>query len=274
MAWSEKEKPSPLDNQPIPGLLFLDGDLIARTKEPDLAADWAEQYKGLKYPVIVFPSGDSADISDVHPDQPTVAILRAMRLPIYDTRDSAYETAQTLLEPDWRVEKHGENQLDLWLGKPDGEYLRISYDNAQRLMTNMEHISTPPKHTAEQLRSLKDQILERFYQLPQEHQASLALAILRHVVTSNMGEWMLGAVATLYLEPPDPKDSTLVIPAVTRQHLAELDITNRELVSLTDDDLDEIARLMQEAYMNELFWEELLFATQHVLSKKGKPGLP
>src|SRR4051812_1383981 len=48
MGWIEKGEPSPFDQQPISGLFFLDGDLLAR----EFKQDWT---KGQKFPTIVFP---------------------------------------------------------------------------------------------------------------------------------------------------------------------------------------------------------------------------
>src|SRR5258708_39568656 len=97
MGWIEKAEPTPLDTQPIPGLLFLDGDLIARTQEPDLPRDWAEEFRGLKYPVVIFPSGTEGSVVSEE-GEILVCIHREMRLPYFSDREGGYEQATTLAE--------------------------------------------------------------------------------------------------------------------------------------------------------------------------------
>src|SRR5258708_39258596 len=98
MAWTEKYKLTSFDTQPIPGLLFLDGDLIARTQEPDLPRDWAGEFLGLKYPVVIFPSGAEASVNTDDTGHVLVSIHRQMQLPYYADRESAYTHAQVLAE--------------------------------------------------------------------------------------------------------------------------------------------------------------------------------
>src|SRR5258708_16793182 len=98
MAWTEKYKLTSFDTQPIPGLLFLDGDLIARTQEPDLPRDWAREFRGLKYPVVIFPSGSEASLITDEAGHVLVGIHRQMQLPYYDDRESAYTHAEALVE--------------------------------------------------------------------------------------------------------------------------------------------------------------------------------
>ena len=43
MSWTEKEKPTSFDDQPIPGMFYLDGDVVAEF----VGRDWT---RGEKYP--------------------------------------------------------------------------------------------------------------------------------------------------------------------------------------------------------------------------------
>src|SRR5437016_222390 len=105
MAWTEKATPTPFDTQPISGLLFLDGDLIARMREPDLPLDWAKEFRGLKYPVIMFPSGAEASVITDDTNQVLVCIHRQMRLPYFTDRERAYKQATTLAEDQQTVKR-------------------------------------------------------------------------------------------------------------------------------------------------------------------------
>jgi hypothetical protein len=55
MSWYKKEQPTPFDDLPIPGLQFLDGDMLALL----LNQSWT---RNQKYPIVVFPSGVKCDI--------------------------------------------------------------------------------------------------------------------------------------------------------------------------------------------------------------------
>jgi hypothetical protein len=55
MAWLEKDQPTSFEDQPLEGLFFLHGDIIAE----EVGRDWT---KGHKYPRIAFPSGLKFDL--------------------------------------------------------------------------------------------------------------------------------------------------------------------------------------------------------------------
>jgi hypothetical protein len=87
MAWLEKGQHTPFENQPIDGLFFLDGDMMARKYR-----QFGTQ--GLKYPTIVFPSGRLCDLwNSSEPGNAVVHIFGEMDLPLKDTRDEALSQA-------------------------------------------------------------------------------------------------------------------------------------------------------------------------------------
>ena len=55
MGWVEKGQPTAFDDKEIPGLYFLDGDVVAEY----VGQDWT---RGQTYPLIVFPSGVECDL--------------------------------------------------------------------------------------------------------------------------------------------------------------------------------------------------------------------
>src|SRR5579859_3878891 len=110
MPWTPKEIPTPFDHEPISGLYFYIGDVIATIREPDLPDHWADDLRGLKYPQVEFPSGIIADIVEGTTGF-LVCLLREMRLPFTDTRDAAYLRVLSLLEPQQKVVKVGESGL-------------------------------------------------------------------------------------------------------------------------------------------------------------------
>ena len=134
MGWIEKDKPSPLDNQPIEGLFFLDGDAMARF----VNRDWTEGYK---LPLIAFPSGKEYELwPSGNPDTvATVHLFGELDLALQgDTRDGAYERAYHIAEQcGYAVHKVGDNQLEVW-GNDSDEHLLLTYDDEVRRMVNVE----------------------------------------------------------------------------------------------------------------------------------------
>ncbi len=123
MAWTEKEKPTPFDAQPIRGLYFLDGDVVARR----IGRDWTA---GQKYPMVAFPSGVECMLwESSDPDQVGIVhIYGEMDLPLQDTRDKAFEQANAIAaQCGYLVRRVGEDQLEVW-GHDDDEHYLIRYD--------------------------------------------------------------------------------------------------------------------------------------------------
>src|SRR5579864_9852750 len=88
MAWTEKAYTSSFDTRPIPGLFFLDGDLVARK----LDQPWTI---GMKYATIAFPSGAHCTLREsVDPDNAIVHIFGDMDVRLHDTRDVALQETQ------------------------------------------------------------------------------------------------------------------------------------------------------------------------------------
>ncbi|MBI1280118.1 MAG: hypothetical protein GC179_18460 [Anaerolineaceae bacterium] len=128
------------------------------------------------------------------------------------------------------------------------------------------------KPTAEELLQTKDNVLEQWRLLPAEHQATMLLVLLKEIADSDMNDWTRNAIVTLASMSEHPQHF-LPNPIVTRERLAELDIDEQQLTSLTDDDLVAIAESIQESYSHDEFWEEIMdqvleFHTEQVLKAK------
>ncbi len=90
--------------------------------------------------------------------------------------------------------------------------------------------------------------------------------------------WMLDALARLYPPMTEQPQSLLPPLSVTRATLAELDIPDEQLATLTEDDLATIAMRIQFHYSHDEFWDELRvlildFHTREVLREKGVHGV-
>jgi hypothetical protein len=137
MGWIEKSRPTPFDDKPIPGLRFLDGDVVARKIGRD---DWTA---GQKYPEIVFPSGEQCDIWESSNPEVwgIVHIAGEMDLPFRDNRDRAFEQASDIAEQvGYVVRKVGENGLEFYGLDEDENYL-IVYDNDTGQMKDVVRIT-------------------------------------------------------------------------------------------------------------------------------------
>lgn len=134
------------------------------------------------------------------------------------------------------------------------------------------------KLTPEELLQTKDRVVEQWRLLPAEHQATMLLVLLKSIDNADMSAWTRNAITTLY-PPPEQIDPLVSVPLVTRDKLAQLDIPEEEISSLTDRDLSAIASRIEAAFTREEFWNEVFhqaleFHTEQVLlAKRSKPFL-
>ena len=132
MAWYPKETPTPFDNEPIPGLQFLDGNLLALLSQDR----W---FEGHKYPTIVFPSGKRCMLWEGDPS-PVIHVFGEMDLPLYHTRDQAWELANDIAEAcGYLAKRVGENQLEVW-GHEAEEHFLITYNDAENNIFDVQQI--------------------------------------------------------------------------------------------------------------------------------------
>ena len=85
MAWYPKEQQTSFETQPLEGLYFLHGDRVAH----EVGLDWTE---GQKFPLLVFPSTLNFPLWEGK-DTPILHLFGEMDLPLYGTRDEAFEQA-------------------------------------------------------------------------------------------------------------------------------------------------------------------------------------
>ncbi len=129
MGWLKKDQSAPFEHEPIVGLFFLDGDIIAE----EVGRDWT---KGDKYPRIAFPSKLKFDLWEgADAGSPIVHLFGELDLPLRDTRDAALNKAFDIGEQcGYLAAPVGDNQLEL-IGWED--HLLVTYDNDRRVMVNV-----------------------------------------------------------------------------------------------------------------------------------------
>ena len=138
MAWVPKEHHSLFDTSPLSGVFFRDGDLLAKK----LKVDWT---KGEKSPMIAFPSGLTFPLWESStPEGTIVHLFGELDLLLHDTCANAYQHVVGLAEQlGYLVEKVGTARLDVW-GDDRTDHVLITYDDAARLMVNVEFIPLRP----------------------------------------------------------------------------------------------------------------------------------
>lgn len=132
MAWTEKAYPSPFDTQPIDGLFFLSGDLLARTP----TFKWA---KGEKCPMIAFPSGLTFPLWEATDNEDVIVNLgHNVALPLHGTREFAFRyTVHLAEESGFWVRPIGEDVLG-FVRRKTGVGLYAVYDNQEARLVDVE----------------------------------------------------------------------------------------------------------------------------------------
>lgn len=187
MGWIEKEQPTPFDDQPLPGLYFLDGNILARI----IGRDWTA---GQKYPMIAFPSGTQCDLWETsNPDAAGIVhIFGELDLPIRDRRDRAFEHASTIAEAcGYMARKVDVDRLEVQ-GHDTDEHVMIIYDNETGQMSDIQPIRseahTPPIHPAHQL--MTDELREQLPELYSNEEIGLdALAPVKYFMPDGGWTW-------------------------------------------------------------------------------------
>ncbi len=109
-----------------------------------------------------------------------------------------------------------------------------------------------PPRPDERLQGLKRDILTRWEQLPPDHQARVALVLLRKLFDRQQQDLFVDALKTLG-------------SAVTPDHLRQAGLTDAEIARLTDDDKEQVVQQVVTHFVQDLVWDELEFAARKTL---------
>ncbi len=120
----------------------------------------------------------------------------------------------------------------------------------------------------EQLLQLKDGILDRWGQLPAEHQATLMLVLFQQTLEGEYGPWVRSAIRLLGQQDADGPFRFMPVVNISPSHLANANLTEDEILNLDAEDLKRISYDIVRHYTNDVFWEELEFISRLVLAEK------
>lgn len=184
MGWIEKERPTSFDNQPIPGLYFLDGDILARV----IGRDWTS---GQKYPMIAFPSGTQCDLWETSdPDAAGIVhIFGELDLPFRDRRDRAFEQASYIAEACGYMARKVDNDRLEVRGHDTDEHVIIIYDNETGQMSDIQPIRSETRQPI-RMPLLTDDIREQLPELYANEDLGLdAQAVVKFFTPDSNWTW-------------------------------------------------------------------------------------
>lgn len=186
MAWSPKEQPTSFDNLRLPGLFFLDGDILAHRLRRNWTADQ-------KLPMIAFPSGKHCELWETSQREAggIVHIFGELDLPFKGTRDEAFEQAANIAEAcGYAARKVGEDGLEV-RGWDQDEHFLLTYDPDNRQIRDITPQQTnepPPIHQAHQL--MTENIREQLPDLYTNEEIGLdALAPVKYFTPDSQWTW-------------------------------------------------------------------------------------
>lgn len=132
-----------------------------------------------------------------------------------------------------------------------------------------EHEPQPP--APEDVLRIKDDITQRWRQLPSEHQATMVLVLFQQTLEGDYGPWLRSAMRVLEKQDTDSPFRFLPVVRITKSHLHHASLTEDEIAQLDDEDLMQISHQIVRHYTNDVFWEELEFLARLTLAEKHLP---
>ncbi len=185
MAWVEKDTPTPFDGQPIEGLFYLDGDILAEY----VGRDWT---KGQKFPVIVFPSGEMYDLWESTDPAAggIVHLFGELDLPLKSTRDEAYEIAAwTAEQVGYQVAKVDDQGLEL-VGLDSDDHLLVVYDQENGRIGDVRQLESLGAQVPRPMELLPDKIREQLPELYSGEEEGLAAkAVVKYFTPDSNWTW-------------------------------------------------------------------------------------
>lgn len=112
-----------------------------------------------------------------------------------------------------------------------------------------------PEETANIL-AQKEQLLAAWQTLPEEHKATMALALLETVMVGEQRVWLQYAIATKWPLRTEQLATTYPTIELTRLNLMRANLDDEQIAQFTPEHLGLIAQTMRNHYIHDLFWPE------------------
>ena len=120
----------------------------------------------------------------------------------------------------------------------------------------------------QELEQLKTEILDRWRQLPSDEAAAVMVEQLRDVLGSKLGDPLRRELVIEEDNETDPLEKVFPLTGVSRADLKRVYFSQEQVEQLSDGDMEAIARIMEDAYVDTSFWGDLEYAAGKFLEEK------
>ena len=139
MTWVEKNRPTSVDETPIPGLFLVDGDMLYALRDDD-------RFRAQKCPAVAFPSGvvrvlNTGDILDTT----TVQLFEELDVPVKADERHFRELIEGVLDWGYGATRVGDWEVELE-DTISGERFRVVYDRITGYIQDVVPVVVQLKH--------------------------------------------------------------------------------------------------------------------------------
>ena len=125
-----------------------------------------------------------------------------------------------------------------------------------------------PITSSDEVQQLKESILDKWRLLPPDEKAAVIIEQLRDVLDSKLGEPVRQELAVEEDSETDPLEKLFPLTSVSRADLKQVYFPQETIEQLSDNDMEAIARIMEDAYVEASFWGDLEYAAGKLLEEK------
>ena len=126
-------------------------------------------------------------------------------------------------------------------------------------MSEHEPVTSP-----DEVQQLKESILDKWRLLPPDEKAAVMVEQLRDVLGSKLGEPLRQELALEEESETDPLEKVFPLTGVSRADLKRASFSQEQVEQFTDGEMEAIARIMEDAYVEASFWGDLEYAAGKV----------
>ena len=126
-------------------------------------------------------------------------------------------------------------------------------------MSEREPVTSP-----DEVQQLKESILDKWRLLPPDEKADVMVEQLRDVLGRTLGEPLHQELALEEDNGTDPLEKVFPLTGVSRADLKRVGFSQEQIEQLSDEDMQAIARIMEDAYVEASFWDDLEYAAGKV----------